>query len=620
MPPKPEPKKWKPPKGPKPVHHKNTNTIGLGRSIANARAKENRGIEFLPDGEMRFTTDKHEASWVKLRSVTQENALEDFLNTAELADTDFAAEKRATVKIIKVDPLKNPYLLTKEEELKKHALQKENENMLVVPRRPEWNSNMTKFLLDRQEKELFLEWRRQLALLQSNSDLLLTPFERNIEVWKQLWRVIERSDLVVQIVDARSPLLFRSVDLENYVKELDERKQNLLLVNKADLLTLEQREAWADYFIANGIKYTFFSAAVANETLEEDYVAPEGEQVTENEKIRILTIDELEDLFLRSAPEPLTPSPNDEPAKLQIGLVGYPNVGKSSTINALVGAKKVSVSSTPGKTKHFQTIPLSSKVILCDCPGLVFPNFAYTNGELVCCGVLPIDQLREYTGPSDLVAQRIPKYFLEALYGIAIPTKLISEGGTGIPTSQELLTAYARARGYMTQGFGSADEKRAGRYILKDYVNGKLLFVHPPPHSDGTPTSLEEQLQFNAPNYTLARLPELRQEQIRNAAKEKGISEVDLARDLANLTFSSHASNDKGKVVTLSNYGGKQLALINTGDELDREFFKMNGVKGVGSTPFHKVSNSSSTKKHNKKNRKGKVRNQGPGLTELTLF
>ena len=53
-----------------------------------------------------------------------------------------------------------------------------------------------------------------------------------------------------------------------------------------------------------------------------------------------------------------------------VGLVGYPNVGKSSTINALIGEKKVSVSSTPGKTKHFQTIRLSADVLLCDCPGL----------------------------------------------------------------------------------------------------------------------------------------------------------------------------------------------------------------------------------------------------------
>ena len=132
------------------------------------------------------------------------------------------------------------------------------------------------------------------------------------------------------------------------------------------------------------------------------------------------------------------------PEKVVVGLVGYPNVGKSSTINALTGAKKVSVSSTPGKTKHFQTVHLSDRMILCDCPGLVFPNFASTKADLVVNGILPIDQLREHTGPSALVAERIPKEYLESVYGITIVIKSQEEGGSGTPTAEELLVAYAR--------------------------------------------------------------------------------------------------------------------------------------------------------------------------------
>jgi len=71
--------------------------------------------------------------------------------------------------------------------------------------------------------------------------MVLTPFERNLEVWRQLWRVVERSDLIVQIVDARNPLFYRCQDLEKYVEEWNGEKKNLLLINKADYLTDSQR-------------------------------------------------------------------------------------------------------------------------------------------------------------------------------------------------------------------------------------------------------------------------------------------------------------------------------------------------------------------------------------------
>lgn len=179
----------------------------------------------------------------------------------------------------------------------------------------------------------------------------------------------------------------------------------------------------------------------------------------------------------------------------------------------------MSVSATPGKTKHFQTIHLSDKVVLCDCPGLVFPNFATTKADLVCNGVLPIDQMREHTGPSGLVAQRIPKHFLEALYGIQIKTRPLEEGGTGIPTGEELLVAYAKARGFQTQGLGQPDAARAARFILKDYVNGKLLYCHPPP-GDYDPD------EFNHELYDADHLP-----QRRRAALEASLQAMALSDD-----------------------------------------------------------------------------------------
>ncbi|KAJ9638581.1 hypothetical protein H2204_004352 [Knufia peltigerae] len=544
---------------------KSKNSVGLGNSLMNDRFGKGKGSDRKKvsaqgvlrvdhtTGQTYVTNEAKEASWVKMRSVTEQGALDEFLSTAELAGTDFTAEKMNNVKIIHSDQ-NNPYLLSAAEERgarRKHA---QNKGRLTVPRRPKWDETTTPRQLDEQERASLLDWRRGLAELQENDDLLMTPFERNIEVWRQLWRVIERSDLIVQIVDARNPLLFRSEDLERYVKEVDPQKRNLLLVNKADMMTEEQRQVWAMYFQQQGINYKFFSAHLAKEmnegrdAIEEldarqiqqqiDRNLPqktmaqnlqdlnlreeEGEEWSDEEEgsdesdednfeagpselpsasTQILTVDELEALFLENIPKDST-----QDRKTTIGLVGYPNVGKSSTINAMIGAKKVSVSSTPGKTKHFQTIHLSDRVILCDCPGLVFPNFATTKAELVCNGVLPIDQLREFTGPAGLVAHRIPQAFLENVYGMKIVTRPVEEGGTGTPTASEMLRAYAKARGFATTGHGQPDESRAARYILKDYVNGKLLYCHPPPHDpeiDGA--------EFNEALYDFAHLPAKRQ-------------------------------------------------------------------------------------------------------------
>jgi large subunit GTPase 1 len=56
--------------------------------------------------------------------------------------------------------------------------------------------------------------------LEEGEEVGVTPFEKNLEVWRQLWRVLERSDLVCQVVDARDPLRYRCPDLENYVEEV----------------------------------------------------------------------------------------------------------------------------------------------------------------------------------------------------------------------------------------------------------------------------------------------------------------------------------------------------------------------------------------------------------------
>ncbi|XP_045163373.2 large subunit GTPase 1 homolog [Mercenaria mercenaria] len=607
----------------------------LGKSIIRDRfGKKDRksGDTFLHTADLQ---DGYDWGRLNLQSVTEQNNLDDFLATAELAGTEFTAEK-LNVKFISQETGSLPHA----EELKTiKGLHKQHEELLRIPRRPPWNARMSVSEVDQNEKVAFLDWRRSLASVQEDERIVMTPYEKNLDFWRQLWRVIERSDIVVQIVDARNPLLFYCPDLEAYVKEVDKSKICMVLINKADFLGKQQREIWADYFTKRGIRVVFWSAV--EETARQEQVAKsekeaenggdldseeevdnedEGEKsdsndvdndddfkdddksvddkvkVAENlaetariekriddiaarsddckdilaadvrnklernteydvddirdeneenfdtaanlgsghnekdfENVTVDTADQSEsvtctcDKLDKAGSDSITNEPDGhvcsvyrelmKPMEIKntsliytgpellelfksihltkkvheglttVGMVGYPNVGKSSTINAILKMKKVPVSATPGRTKHFQTLYVDPTLMLCDCPGLVFPSFVTTKADLVLGGILPIDQMRDYISPTALLCQKIPRWLLEKTYGINLPKPVEGEDPHRPPTAHELLNTYGAMRGFMTNR-GLPDGPRSSRYLLKDYVNGKLLHCQPPAEMD----------------------------------------------------------------------------------------------------------------------------------------
>ena len=413
------------------------------------------------------------------------------------------------------------------------------------------------------------------------------------------------SDVVVQIVDARNPLLFFCNDLEKYVNEVDTNKINIVLINKSDFLTESQRLHWLNYFESKNIRVVFWSAVLAaadvanseinseldelddqhseldqsnedvieEESDEENEVDDEAEEASLVNKFNVLANEdgesdseteeeegenksdesnqEVEESVSEESnsqeekekPEEVKSDPKQKvknqnvntfkpdlvekelniteeqrrkckvlnrdelislfktvhahivdkakPGFTTIGLVGYPNVGKSSTINALFHNKKVAVSETPGKTKHYQTLFIDDDLLLCDCPGLVFPSFVSTRGELIINGILPIDQMRDYTEPINLVLSHIPKVVFEMIYGVEMPKPKDGEDSERLCTAEELCTVYALGRGYMNHK-GMPDVNRGSRYLLKDYVNGKLLYCYPPPNYSEDPQLFQE--------------------------------------------------------------------------------------------------------------------------------
>lgn len=401
----------------------------------------------------------------------------------------------------------------REQQKKEEAL---HASSLRIPRRPPWNAEMNVEELDTNERQAFLAWRRNLARLEENERLVLTPFEKNLDIWRQLWRVVERSDLLVMVVDARDPLFYRCPDLETYAREVDQHKRTLLLVNKADLLPLSVRKKWSRYFQLNGILFLFWSAKAASAALEGKKISVSSDMQKDMEEsadsdtkiygreellARLqFEAEEIVSMRNRSAMDSAAPSEvhstqknfaDSKSKSVIVGFVGYPNVGKSSTINALVGEKRTGVTSTPGKTKHFQTLIISEKLTLCDCPGLVFPSFTSSRYEMIASGVLPIDRMTEHREAVQVVANRVPRQVIEAVYNISLPKPKAYESQSRPPLASEFLRTYCASRGYVAAS-GLPDETRAARQILKDYIDGKLSHFELPPEASDEEAGLED--------------------------------------------------------------------------------------------------------------------------------
>ncbi|KAL5130555.1 GTPase LSG1-2 [Glycine soja] len=487
---------------------------GLGRALVK---QHNQMIQQSKD-KSRFYRKKFLESFTEVSDIDAvvEQSLEPLPELAAAASTT----------LISLEPGSVPDETTTPEEARKQQKQEEalHASSLRVPRRPPWTPDMSADELNASETQAFLTWRRSLARLEENKKLVLTPFEKNLDIWRQLWRVVERSDLLVMVVDSRDPLFYRCPDLEAYAREVDEHKRTLLLVNKADLLPasirfgcpIPMREKWAEYFRAHDILFIFWSAKAATAALEGKKLGSSWEDDnmgrTNSPDTKIYGRDELlarlqseaEEIVDRrrnSGSSEAGPSNIKSPAEntagsssssnVVVGFVGYPNVGKSSTINALVGQKRTGVTSTPGKTKHFQTLIISDELTLCDCPGLVFPSFSSSRYEMIACGVLPIDRMTEQRESVQVVADRVPRHVIEEIYKIRLPKPKSYESQSRPPLASELLRAYCTSRGYVASS-GLPDETRAARQMLKDYIDGKLPHYQMPPGASDEEQALEE--------------------------------------------------------------------------------------------------------------------------------
>ncbi|KII74079.1 Guanine nucleotide-binding protein-like 1 [Thelohanellus kitauei] len=174
---------------------------------------------------------------------------------------------------------------------------------------------------------------------------------------------------------------------------------------------------------------------------------------------------------------------------LTIGIVGYPNVGKSSFLNGLKGRKVASVSKTPGHTKYFQTIFITNDVVLCDCPGLVFPSTMDKQFQIVS-GLFPISQVREPYTSVGFIAERINLVDLLKLKHLS--------GESQTWSAWTICEAWAKLRGFRVAKSGRLDAYRAANHLLRLATTGKInIYSTPPGYSLSEYQYIEEPETIN---------------------------------------------------------------------------------------------------------------------------
>uniref|UniRef100_A0A2I3MUH6 Guanine nucleotide-binding protein-like 1 n=1 Tax=Papio anubis TaxID=9555 RepID=A0A2I3MUH6_PAPAN len=308
-------------------------------------------------------------------------------------------------------------------------------SVLDFPRRPPWSYEMSKEQLMSQEERSFQEYLGKIHGAYSSEKL--SYFEHNLETWRQLWRVLEMSDIVLLITDIRHPVVNFPPALYEYVTgELG--LALVLVLNKVDLAPPALVVAWKHYFHQHypQLHVVLFTSFPRDPRTPQD---PSSVLKKSRRRGRGWTRALGPEQLLRAC-EAIT-----------VGK-GFPNVGKSSLINGLVGRKVVSVSRTPGHTRYFQTYFLTPSVKLCDCPGLIFPSL-------------------------------LPRQ-LQALLHLRHPEA--EDPSAEHPwCAWDICEAWAEKRGYKTAKAARNDVYRAANSLLRLAVDGRLsLCFHPPGYSE----------------------------------------------------------------------------------------------------------------------------------------
>ncbi|XP_077991170.1 uncharacterized protein LOC144445480 [Glandiceps talaboti] len=261
-------------------------------------------------------------------------------------------------------------------------------------------------------------------------------------IWGELYKVIDSSDVVIQVLDARDPQGTRCRHIEQFMTREKKYKHLIFVLNKVDLVPTWVTQRWVA-ILSQEFPTLAVHASVTN---------PFGKGAL----IQLLR------QFAKL---------HQDKRQISVGFIGYPNVGKSSIINTLRKKRVCKVAPIAGETKVWQYITLMRRIFLIDCPGVVYPT-GETETELVLKGVVRVENIKNPEDYIGAVLERVKPEYIQRTYRIAEWTD-----------PEDFLDKMARRTGKLLKG-AEPDVSTVAKMVLNDWQRGKIPFFVKPPNMD----------------------------------------------------------------------------------------------------------------------------------------
>lgn len=251
---------------------------------------------------------------------------------------------------------------------------------------------------------------------------------------------IKLIDLVIELVDARLPLSSRNPDIDTIGKG----KARLILLNKADLADENVNKQWSDWFESKGFFTVMVNSKSGKGIKAINGVIQEAckEKIERDRKRGIL----------------------NRPVRAMV--VGIPNVGKSTFINAFAGKACAKTGNKPGVTKGKQWIKLNKNVELLDTPGILWPKF---EDQMVGLRLAIVGSIKDEILNIDELASELVKYLHTEYPRILERRFAIEESDDPVETIKHI----AESRGCIVRG-GELDFTKAAGILMEELRNGKI--------------------------------------------------------------------------------------------------------------------------------------------------